>query len=697
MARSRMALAAAVLAALAAGATVAPAPLSAQTPQRYSRPLSVAEAGWVEVPLPADVVRKASGVGQGLTVYAPQGDEVPVVRVPEDWAGVGRPALLPARVLPGALAAAADAGPALELQVGGAGSRHDRLLLAFDEPLPSERGSGATGGAPPTPVSGLEVRLEGSDDGEEWLPLTVGELRPVDPSERVPEDATSPQGPDGFDVALVYPAVAFPRLRLLWPAGSTPPEVAAAAVELVPARWLNVALPRPVCRESDPAPAAPRAVCRLPLAGAGRYLRRLHLLIAAERRTGYRLLAAEEGAWQVLAEGVWPEVAGGEAPRTLLLELDRGRRAETLRLELYGTGEKAPAVGDANADFVAEAVLFRAAAGGPYRLAYGAGILPPPSESPESPQPPQPPVGVTPAIVSPGSETATEAPLPAALPTAAGPAPLVAFASSWGVRTDTSTAGELYGLELPEEVYGAARPELPDLRLLAADLQMPYLLWRPDEPALAAEDRAVTPSPGGGGPSQVVLRLPQPRLPLSLVVVNAAGGGSEAGSTQDRRARVLYPAGRRGNDQTTREASPWVEWTCAPRPPLPCRLSLPLAGEATGRLIVEIDDRGAPPLTELAVEVWRRRDVALFPWPSEERALVLAAGADDLEAPAFPELAERSREILSRAWQEARIVPPGLEPGATGRIGTWTVAITLTLATIGFVLLLSHNLKRRGA
>jgi hypothetical protein len=656
------------LAALALAAAAAPSARPARAQEvRYTRPLEVpAGGGWIRVPLGPEVLRRSAS-GAGLRLFGPEGEDVPFRRVADDTPGALRRAEI------GRPRAAAN-GWWLPLELPAATGAHERLLLALDE------GTAAPAGA---------VRLAASDDGESWRLLGAGELRPA----------------EGGDprLALVYPATRSRHLRLGWPrprragaARNAPPELLAAAVEEVPPRSYRLALPRLDCRPLEPSPAAARVVCRLPLGGAGRFLRRLCFAAAAEAPSGYRLFVAEQGRWEAVAEGV----AAAGTPRCLPLDLALAEAEDALRLELYGGGDEPPAVRDATAELRGESLLFRARRAGRHTLAYGPAV----ARSARSERPAVP-SGVTATAVEPGPEEAEEVAAAApGLPATGGPAPAVTFGETWAVVADDPEPDALHRLVLAPEVYAAATEDLGDLRLIVpgfgAEVQLPYLRWRPEEPVLAAERRGAVPEPGDGGTSGLELEVPEAGLPLSALVVTApapeAGGGR---TPPTRRVRAVFSDGGSGAGDRTRVAGPWLEWPCPAAPPLPCRLTVALAeaeGRGARRLAVEIDDRGAEPLPAVDLELWRRRDVLLFAWPAGDAPPLLGAGAAGLEAPDY-ELAARRDELLARPWREARLAAEEDAQATGGRLGAWAIALALVGAAAALVVLLDRILESQAA
>ena len=719
---------------LSSGTAVAGAPVAAPG-TRFTRSIEVPAVGWVRVPLDPEILREAAPAGGSLQLFGPEGEEVPFRRVLSaasgEWAAAHEVSetLTPS----GWLVVLALAGPA-DGPAGAAPGRHDRVRLEL-ETAPPEDGS---------------VRVEGSDDGSSWQLLAVGR-----PDRSVPSDGP---GAAAVTLDLAYPATADRFLRLLWPAGDrsgrsgqggaagTAPASAglhAASVETVPARSLGVAMPRPVCHAVEAPAVGPRVVCTLPVASAAGHLRRLDLTVAARHPVGYRLLVPEEGRWEPVATGVWSSPLP-ETPHSLGLDLDLPRPAEPLRLELYGEGEDF-SLARAEAELGAEALVFRARRAGRHTLAYGAGVYGGSGSAQAGAQARngvRPPAGVELRRIEPGPEESEEVSGGGPpLPESAGPAPSVQFLRRWAVQAEAPVAGGLYRLPLADDVYAAARPDLGDLRLLAGDLQVPYVRWRPAEPFAVTTVRGAMakPVPAGAadgppassatgvtpgdeaaetGVRRVGIDLGARELPLSALVVHAPAARFR------RRVRVLAvgPA-TPGRPPSLRPLSPWLDWSCAPHPPLSCRLSIALGSSRTSggasdrspagsdeevvrqasRLVLEIDRSAGAAQAEAAtpatldLELWRRQDLLLFPWPPGDAPLRLSAGAEDLGAPDY-DLAARRDELLARPSRRAEMVAPypdghGLRAG--GWVAGWTVGVTLALALGLLLFLLGRILAER--
>lgn len=508
------------------------------------------------------------------------------------------------------------------------------------------------------------------------------------------------------------------HVRLFGPdGGEVPFRRVALEEEAAQDRALSVTMVRPECRrlEEETAAVGPRTVCPLPLGSAGRLLRRLDLTVEADEPVGYRLLSPRAGRWDLVAEGVW-ESPLPETPHSIDLELTLPDPAEPLRLELYG-GD-APEVVRAGAEMGAEALLFEARRAGRHTLTYGPGVF----RSSRS-EDVEPPPGVEPQWIRPGpEETGEAAPGAAPLPESAGPAPSVRFEREWRLTADAPTAGTVHRLSVEAPVYAVADAGLGDVRLLAGDLQVPYVRWRPAQPTAVLAVHGVPPvsdpsdraDSAGGERLRVELELERDldaaRLPLSALVLHAG---------QDRvraRVRLVAPepglAGAVGGDRAPRASTPWTDWSCDRLPPCSCRLVVPLSGaagsdgweqalarteEPVRRLVLEIEstERGAAGEASegpgpLDVELLAHRDVLLFPWPSGDRAPRLTAGAEDLGPPGY-DLEERRDEILARPWHRAELVPAGEEDPDGGWVGHVTVGLTLASA-LALLLLLLHGI-----
>ena len=458
---------------------------------RYTRPLEVAEAGWVRVPLGPEMLRR-TGTGGGFQLFGPDGEPLAFRRV----AARSPPLRRAVEVAP---PVATDGGWWVPLEVAPGPRLHERLLLEVE-------------GAEAEPVSDRNpvVRIETTADGETWELLVAGRLRPV---------ASTPGR-----YAVSYPATDVDRLRLFFPRDGRdqPPEVVRAAVAEVPPGSSRLSLARLECRTGTEWTSGARTVCRLPLGGAGHHLRHLCFLVTSTGPAGYRILDAEEGRWETVVEGVWG-LPGEDVPRCVRLSLDLTEgspEAEALRLEVYAAGgageegEAAPTVREASAELAPEELVFRARRAGLHTLAYGPAVLAsaPAADAPRAAAIPPPELT---ARVEPGPEEATEVPVepitaPASTPTGAA---ATSWREIWPVTADTPEPGQLFRLSLPEVVYGVARSTgsgVPDLRLLrpepgsgqsAAVADLPFAHWRPRTPELAAEAPGAAPRrrgrPGG--------------------------------------------------------------------------------------------------------------------------------------------------------------------------------------------------------
>ncbi len=144
-------------------------------------------------------------------------------------------------------------------------------------------------------------------------------------------------------------------------------------------------------------------------------------------------------------------------------------------------------------------MLFYAAAPGRYTLSYGG--VPSPGTGAAQPDAKSVAAGVEAAWIVPGpEEEARTAPLPAA----AAPGATLAregFRAAWAVTAGGAAAGDLVRLALPDAVYAQARADLGDLRLVAGNRQIPYVLWTPPDPVPVVERADLRPEAEKGRPT----------------------------------------------------------------------------------------------------------------------------------------------------------------------------------------------------
>ncbi|HKH46812.1 MAG TPA: DUF3999 family protein [Thermoanaerobaculia bacterium] len=627
------------LVALLAAAPAAPAP--APGGFLFERDVDVPAPGWVRVPLDLAAVRHLAPEGTDLHVFAPGGAEVPARVEPR----APRSARRPVQVVG---VERGDEGWTVLLDVGATPVSHERLFFEITKA-----------------TAAPSVRLEGSRDRSAWQTLTVGDLFRL--------------GTEGGlqRTALSYPATDHRWLRLFWPREAGFPRVSAVEVETVSGPTLTFAARGAPCRVAGPK-QVPATVCELALPGLGQVLRRLTVDLEGGGAVGYRLDTAADGAWHPLAQGVWRRTE--EKTRHLLPGDAEPLAGAVLRLELYGEGVEAPRLAGYAVDLAVQTVLFRAEEPGRYTVTYGGaarrGGFDPPAAGEEE------------AWLDAGPERERPAaPLPAGAPGA--PLGTGRFRGSWRILAPAARPGDLARLELPDTVYGVAQPDLRDVRLAFGDLQVPFFLWSSPDPVLAAEAGDLRPrSLRREHESEAEVDLPVAGLPLTQLFLVTPGAGPLR-----RIVGVRYRPRRPVTRQ--RERGPLVRetWECDPEPPLPCRAGLALRGEAPEILAVRVDDGDDPPLAHLGVEVWRRRDVLLFVWPSvpEGGEVRLLAGARDLAAPDY-DFAALGPVLLARPWRPAEL-DLGEGAGEDGAWwGRWILPAALGVAAVFLLLLLRRIL-----
>ncbi len=428
----------------------------------YTRDVEVPSPGWVQVPLDLGAVQHMAPGGADLRVFSAAGGEV----IPRIEPAVPRSERRPAESF---RAQPAGDGWFLLVDVGADPVSHDRLFLAAAHP------------PLPTPD-----RIEGSADGAAWQPLAAGA-----------------PGRESGETTVSYPVTGERYLRLHWPRRPEIPRISAAAVETVTGPVMSVASPSADCEPGPPG----ATFCTLALPAAGQVVRNLAVEIEGKGVLGYRLYAPLASRWRPLAEGTW-QPAGGRTRH--LIPGGAEPVGAVLRLELYALGAR-PRLASYGVDLTVQTVLFQAAEPGRYTLAYGGA---PPGRT----RRPGPPLGVRPVWLEAGAES--EHGLPALPPAATAPAVRLAsgrLAASWRVAAPAAKPGLLVHLELPALVYGVARADLGNLRVMAGDHQIPFLRWSPEDPALAAEEAGLHFLKGSrrSGDSTLEIHLPEPGLPLT--------------------------------------------------------------------------------------------------------------------------------------------------------------------------------------
>ncbi|HYO16035.1 MAG TPA: DUF2339 domain-containing protein [Thermoanaerobaculia bacterium] len=556
----------------------------------HTRPVDVPAKGPVRVPLDLAALRHLGADGEGVRVFGPDGQEVP-----------SRMETFFQKIEPPSISAATQSGGrdkqgfVIEVAPGQSSTSYDQIFL-----VSRNRNFGATPG----------VRVEGSDNGRGWHPLGNSDLFEVWREEgwRSGDHQVSMLlPPSGYRFVRVLPSHHF---------GWT--EVAS-----LPGRTASWTVERPECRRD-----ADLTVCVLRLPARGQRPLRLILEMADRRDLGLRLLAAEEGAWKPLVQGVSRPVSGARHVVPLGVDLPLGTR--TLRLELGTKGAPARLV-RAILPLAQPVAVFEAPRPGRYRLAYGGGgglQLREDNSVPDDA-----------AWIEPGPESAGELPsLPGRL--IRPKVPLRGdFAFSWTVESRGASPGEVVRLEIPDEVYARSLPDLADVRLHAGGWQIPFVRRNLDEPARVVEVRRSRLEKRflGVGSPRLDIRLPQPRLPLTTYRLTAP---PDSGPIEEWPSLSLVPADWRPG------------WYCRPQPLLPCQFNGATRGveDRAFAPVVTIEDLQIPTFD---VSVWRRREALVFVWP-EGGPVRLVAGDRERGAPSY-DLALIESQILARPWRPASL------------------------------------------
>ncbi|HEX6901948.1 MAG TPA: hypothetical protein VF789_19660 [Thermoanaerobaculia bacterium] len=484
---------------------------------------------------------------------------------------------------------------------------------------------------------------------------------------RAPLDLAAIQhmAPGGADLRVFSPAGAEIPARL----EASPPRLPGE----VPGPSLEVATHRAECRQEGPGALA----CLLTLPAPGQRVRRLSVEVEGRGMMGYRLHRPQGGRWRLLTEGVWQR----DQERTRHV-LDAGSTpvpGGLLRLELFGS---APRLAGYQTGLELPTVLFEAPEPGSYRIAYGS-LTRAEASRPRAPAPAE-------ALwVTLGAEQ--EHALPSLASLAAAPSLRLderRLAGSWKVGAGGVRAGSLVRLELPDVVYGFAREDLGNLRLVAGDRQISFYRWSSDAPALVLRRAFALDERPAARESEAEIRPPHSGLPLTALDLTVPAAPL-------RRAlgvRYLDPGrARRGEDP--RERAPVVRavWECRPQPPLPCRESLALPSPGPPELSVRFADGDNPPLAGVQAALWRRVDTLLFVWPESEEPVRLVAGPDRLEPPSY-DLQALGDRLLSYPWQPVELdlkdSSAEKEPWWSG----WIRPMTLVIAGACLLILLRRIL-----
>lgn len=672
----------------------APDPV-AGTPARYARAVAIAEAGWVRVTLDVGTQSHLAPDGRDLRVRAPDGSEVPfAIRDPE-------PAAPPVEGRVVGVAAEA-AGWWVVVDAGERPARHSGITFEF-----ANR------------VAAPGVRLEASDDGADWRPAASGDLFRLGEAEGLWQNTLRYADSDARYLRLWWPAVAgYPSVRriAILPAARTP--APAATVPFAPV-------------EAERAPGG--VAYRLSLPGPGLALQRVDLAWRGAGIVGFRLLQPADGRWHVLAEGTLAQPAAGRPPPAIPLS-GAPLGSPELRLELAGGGTASIELVSAAGVVPPRWVVFYAPAAGAYALEYGAlGVAP----GVALPAPPPAPLDRIPEGAAGPERERPWSELPASSVTMGGPMPGANFAARWPVMVDmaaepmppgpaaaagggpTQAAGEaaeagtspaasdaIVRLDLPEDVYVAARADLADVRLAfgpadgGKERQAPFVHWSPPAPVLALEMADLVPETNATRrASGVQIDLPAPPLPYTLLEL------STPAAVFDRVLEVAVIGDARLGTDAARQVVSTTRWHCPGAAALPCRLALDVDGRAwirrdagaPRRLEITFLDGDNAPLPRVGVKLWRRADTLVFVWPGEGR-VELVAGAPDLGRPRY-DLAAIEAELLARPARAARLdVASGPDPrggviGLTEGQSRWLLIGALGLAAAALAAVLARVVR----
>ena len=213
------------------------------------------------------------------------------------------------------------------------------------------------------------------------------------------------------------------------------------------------------------------------------------------------------------------------------------------------------------------------------------------------------------------------------------------FPAAWPVRAEGVRPGDTVRLELPDEVLSRlGGPDHWELRLATPKGQLPWALdidELPREADLAGARWVPAERPGW-------LRLSVPDLPKGPPYMGI------------RLTAPPQPLLRRVSVEGFEE----VLWTCAPEPPLPCRIEVDFyINRWPPRELpkIEIEGGEGAPLPPLDVAVWLRTERLVFVWP-EQGPVRLLAGNGEVSSPDVV-LLEIDPQAESRPWKPVTLGP----------------------------------------
>lgn len=614
---------------------------------RVRRPVTVAEVGWVRVPLDAVTLSGLAPDGADLRLIAPDGREVAYA-----WSDIATAAEERDVTMIGA--EAGDGTARFVIDVGAGSAAHDRLSFQLAGTLL---------------VAG--VGLEASDDAATWVALADATLFRLGSDPR-----TAVTGID-------YPKTTARYLRLTWPTTTELPPIERTWVRLTGNRPDDLRLSlRPLRASTDPRDdgdvGSAEVWFNVPSAGT---VNGLDVRWSGGIAVGFTLDRAVQGAWTPTAEGV---LQAGATPGAASLALPDGLIGGDYRLRVWDGTAVGPTLPSVSALMAPRWIDAYAEQPGTYSLAYGAIGLMPPRYATRS----LPPDADVPIARVGAEEAVPGAPLPESALSVGAALSTAGFATLIAVEAEIALPGAIVWLELPERAYAYGIGD--GLRLIHEGSQVPYLREAPPEPAVAASLLGQRPGPFLPRTSAVTLTVSAPRLPLAQIELVAPAQPFE------RDVTVQAPARRSPGQPATFDVLGSARWVCAGYAALPCRLTLPLAPIDATTLVVSLVDGDNPPLASLDARVYRRRDALRFPWPGE--GVVLALGNPALREPHY-DLALIADELMAHDAVIARVLdagPPPAEAPPVARapfdVERWVPVAALVVAGAALLAVLARTM-----
>jgi hypothetical protein len=609
---------------------------------RFEREIEVAEAGWTRVALNGRILAQGYP-SERFRVMSPDGEPVP------------HRVLTPREGFIRAQTVSLDedaAGWTIVFDLGPTPVNHRELEVDLIRR-----------------TSARDCRLEGSPDLATWSFLGEATLF------RLGEDGHLHRS------ALDYARADARYLRLRWPRAAGFPEFREVGVRPLPHPPGDPVVVSVGLRPEVSAPGA--SSYRLELPGDGLRIRTVVLEgLDGQHDHGYRLYRGVSQRWEVIAQGV---IGAGEPPR---FDVRRAPERSELRLELYVPAPRQPSLESVAVEVAPVWILFRAARAGTHTLRYGGEAV--------GPQPGIPEITAVGPVTDlrPGSREK-------ALAVAAIPSRHVepvrgtdsdVARTHWTIVPSGAQPGAVVRLEIPDEVRREVGSRTGRLRVLAADREVPYVLWTPAAPEPVVEIRGLHPRPVRDERYRRV-RIEReeigPLLSQIEILVETGDLGSRVG--------LEFPTEQRPGVES-QPVVLWGEWTCGESEALPCRVAFDgVPAQSTGIVDLLIETRRDTPEPSLRVRAWTPRPTIVFVLPESDELTLARLHGRRIPGVRYS-LGDHAAALFAGPWTEVSLDLVTARDARARREKLMRIALFAVLAVGGIALLwiLARNLRGAG-